>query len=91
VGSGWLRANGITALERLSEPAGGRAFEVSRKMPLERILREIGEEMRHQYGLGFTPPAGGKEGAFHKLEVKCARPGLKARAGSGYWAGRPPG
>jgi Ca-activated chloride channel family protein len=79
---------GISALEKLSEPTGGRTFRASRKMPLEEIFHAIGEGMRNQYGLGFTPPAEGKEGAFHKLEVKSTKAGLKAQARTGYYSGR---
>jgi VWFA-related protein len=80
--------HGMSALERLSEPTGGRAFDVSRKTPLGEIFSQIGDEMRNQYGLGFTPPADGKEGEFHKLEVRSTRAGLKAQARTGYYSGR---
>ena len=72
----------------LSEPTGGRTFHVSGKTPLGEIFNEIGEAMRNQCGLGFTPPAGGKNGEFHKLEVKCTKAGLKAEARTGYYSGR---
>jgi VWFA-related protein len=84
---GSSRRNGMSALEKLAEPTGGRAFHVSGKMPLGEIFNEIGEEMRHQYGLGFTPPADGKDGEFHKLEVKSTKAGLKAQARTGYYTG----
>lgn len=80
--------NGRSALEKLSEPTGGRTFHVSAKLPLGEIFNQIGEEMRHQYGLGFTPPAEGKDGEFHKLEVKSTKVGLKAQARTGYYSGR---
>jgi Ca-activated chloride channel family protein len=80
--------DGMSALEKLSEPTGGRTFHVSGKLPLGEIFTEIGEEMRNQYGLGFTPPADGKDGEFHKLEVKSAKAGLKAQARTGYYSGR---
>jgi VWFA-related protein len=80
--------DGMSALESLSEPTGGRTFHVSRKMPLATVFDKIGEEMRHQYGLGFTPPAGGKEGEFHKLEVRSTMAGVKVQARSGYYSGR---
>jgi hypothetical protein len=44
--------------------------------------------MRNQYGLGFRPPADGKEGEFHKLEVKSVMAGLKVQARTGYYSGR---
>jgi VWFA-related protein len=78
--------DGLSALTRLSEPTGGRAFHVSGKMPLTRIFEEIAEEMRNQYGLGYTPPGGTPGGTFHKLEVKSTKPGLKAQARIGYFS-----
>ena len=80
--------NGMSALERLSEPTGGRTFRVSGKMPLGMVFDKIGEEMRNQYHLGFTPAADGKEGGFHKLEVKSTMAGVKVQARSGYYSGR---
>jgi len=85
---GYSGRNGMSALEKLSEPTGGRAFHVSRKTPLEEVFGEIGEAMRNQYGLGFTPPADGKEGQFHKLEVRSTKAGLKVQARNGYYTGR---
>jgi VWFA-related protein len=79
-------ADGMKALERIAEPTGGRAFHVSKRMPLERVFAEIADEMRHQYSLGFTPASHEKDGSFHKLEVKVLRPGLKAAARNGYYA-----
>jgi Ca-activated chloride channel family protein len=80
--------NGMSALEKLSEPTGGRTFRVTRKAPLGAIFDDIGEEMRNQYGLAFTPPADGKDGEFHKLEVKSTIAGLKTQARMGYYSGR---
>lgn len=80
--------NGMSALEKLSEPTGGRTFHVSAKLPLGEIFNQIGEEMRNQYGLGFTPPPDGKDGEFHKLEVRSTKAGLKAQARTGYYSGR---
>jgi Ca-activated chloride channel family protein len=85
---GSSRRNGLSALEKLSEPTGGRAFQVSRKLPLGTVFAEIGEAMRNQYGLGFPPPADGKDGEFHKLEVRSTRPGLKAQSRTGYYSAR---
>lgn len=80
--------DGLSALEKLSEPTGGRAFHVSGVLPRSAVFTEIAEAMRNQYGLGFTPPAGPKDDQFHKLEVKCTKPGLKAQARTGYYSGR---
>jgi VWFA-related protein len=78
--------NGLGALEKLSEPTGGRAFHVGGKVTLTRIFADIADEMRNQYGLGYTPPEGSRDGTFHKLEVRTTRPGMKAQARNGYFS-----
>jgi hypothetical protein len=57
-------------------------------MPLEVIFDDIGEEMRNQCGLGFRRAADGREGEFHKLEVKSTMAGVKVQARTGYYSGR---
>ena len=76
---------GLGNLVHLAEPTGGRAFDAMRDTSLEGAFNAIGEEMRNQYGLGFTPaePAGKDE--FHKVEIRLRQPGLKAQARAGYY------
>ena len=76
---------GFGALARLSQPTGGRAFDAMRGNGLQSAFDAIGEEMRNQYGLGFTPAGPAGKGEFHKLEVRLRPSGLKAQARSGYY------
>jgi VWFA-related protein len=76
---------GYDALERLANPTGGRAFHVDEKLTLKLIFDAIEEEMRNQYAVGFAPPAGGKPGAYHKLEVKLTKPDIKIQTRTGYY------
>ncbi|MEO8370194.1 MAG: VWA domain-containing protein [Candidatus Solibacter sp.] len=77
--------SGLAVLQKLAEPTGGRAFHVSGRVKLEYVFAQIAEDMRNQYGLGFTPPANSKVGDFHKLEVKTTKAGAKAQARNGYY------
>jgi VWFA-related protein len=77
---------GMSALEKLSGPTGGRTFHVSKKLPLAEIFTAIEEEMRNQYAVGFTPSDSSKPGAFHKVEVRVTKPGLKVQARNGYYS-----
>jgi VWFA-related protein len=81
---GASRRDGLSALERLATPTGGRSFHVSKKLPLDEVFTEIAEEMRNQYGIGYRPP-GAKESGYHKVEVKSTKAGLKVQARSGYY------
>jgi Ca-activated chloride channel family protein len=79
-------AEGYNVVEDLAEPTGGRAFRITPKMPLDKILETIREEMRSQYGLAYTPPERAPDGTYHLLDVKTKRQGLKVQARQGYYA-----
>lgn len=78
--------NGMGLLRELSDPTGGRAFHVDEKMTLDKIFNAISEELRNQYALGYPQPPSQKNGAYHKLELKVARPGVKVQARAGYYS-----
>jgi hypothetical protein len=46
----------------------------------------VADELHRQYALGFEPPK--LDGKMHKLEVKIAKPGMKARARKNYLAAK---
>jgi Ca-activated chloride channel family protein len=79
------QSSGLDALVKLAEPTGGRAFHVDEKMPLSRVFAEIAEEMRNQYGLGYSPP-NSPPGSCHKLEVKVTKAGGKPQVRAGYYS-----
>lgn len=73
-------------LKRLSEETGGRVMYVDRRHSLEEIFKEIQDEMRTQYSLGYTPTNGAKDGSFRKIDIKVAAKDLKVQARRGYYA-----
>ena len=79
-------SDGETALERLSEPTGGRSFHVLRTGMLESIFSAITEDMRSQYSLGYVSDNRTRDGHFRKLKLKVNRAGLKVQARQGYYA-----
>ena len=79
------RPDGKKVLERLAKETGGAFFEVSKKHPLEDIFKQIDEELRSQYSLGYTPEAGG--GGYRKIHVTVKPKGLVVQARDGYYAG----
>jgi Ca-activated chloride channel family protein len=74
-------------LERLSRETGGLTFPNPGRKTSEVFLR-IESDLRNMYVLGFTPPLGARDGAFHKLDVKTVRADLVVRFRPGYWAPR---
>ena len=58
---------------------------MSKKHPLEDIFKQIDEERRSQYSLGYTPEAGGS--GYRKIHVTVKPKGLVVQARDGYSAG----
>ncbi len=75
-----------SALRKMSEETGGRLFKVSKKNTLDDIFKQIQEEMRSQYSIGYSPVNPAKDGSFRRLEVDTARKDLKVQARKGYYA-----
>jgi VWFA-related protein len=84
---GYDRPDGKKILERLSKETGGGYFEVSKKHPIGDIYRQIEEELRNQYSIGYTSDKPGGSGEFRKILVTMKQKGLVVRSRDGYYAG----
>lgn len=73
-------------LGKMSSETGGRVFKVDRKNSLDDIFREIQEEMRSQYAIGYTSTNPKKDGGYRKIEIKVAEKDYKVQARKGYYA-----
>ena len=76
-------------LRKMSDETGGHMFRVGRSHPLDQVFRELQDEMRSQYSIGYTPTNGLKDGSYRHLDVKLANKDLKAQARKGYYAIKP--
>ncbi|MEN6603400.1 MAG: VWA domain-containing protein [Bryobacteraceae bacterium] len=76
-------------LRKMSEETGGRLFRASRKTPLEDIFRQLQEELRNQYAIGYTPANPEKDGKFRKIEIRMHDKEWKVQARKGYFAVKP--
>jgi hypothetical protein len=83
--------DGKQVLERLCGETGGRVFEVSRKQPIDDIYKQIAEELRSEYRLGFTPQDKAASYGFHQIDLTLKDPEknkkLNIQVRSGYFAG----
>jgi VWFA-related protein len=82
-------SGGDSALHQLSDPTGGRVYRVGRGKPLDAVFKELSDEMRSQYSIGYTPLNPVKDGSFRKLEVRMANKDQKAQTRKGYFAIKP--
>jgi hypothetical protein len=63
-------------------------FEVSKKLPIEKIYSQIEEELRSQYSLGYSPDRADLAAGYHKISVKTKEKDLVVRAREGYYLDR---
>ena len=73
---------GSDALTRYAAFSGGAGFTVSDFRGLKLAADQIVAELKHQYRLGYEPPAG--PAVFRRVEVRTTRRGVVVRTRSGY-------
>jgi VWFA-related protein len=76
-------------LKKMSDETGGHVFKVDRKHTLDQVFKELQDEMRSQYAIGYTPINDRKDGSFRKVDLRLADKNLKVQARKGYYAVRP--
>ena len=81
----------VGVLERLTDPTGGRSYllEEAHSKGVDRIdqtVRQIGDELRQQYSLGYYPTNPAKDGTFRRIQVRPGNSSYRVRARSGYFA-----
>jgi len=76
-------------LRKMSDETGGHVFKVDRKHSLDDIFKQLQEEMRTQYAIGYTPLNDTKDGSYRKLDIKMGNKDLKVQARKGYYAVKP--
>ena len=85
-GYGMFGGGGDGALKRLSEETGGRMMKVDRKHSLDDIFKEIQDDMRSQYAIGYAPTNGNRDGSFRKIEIHTRDKDMRVHARKGYYA-----
>jgi VWFA-related protein len=85
-GFGFGGGGGEGHLRKMSEETGGHMFKVDRKQTLEVVFRQLQEEMRSQYAIGYTPGDGRKDGGYRRLEIRAGGKDYRVQARKGYYA-----
>src|SRR5579875_1607449 len=84
--AGMIGGGGASVLKKMSEETGGHMFTVDRKHTLNDIFREIQDEMRNQYSIGYYPTNTKRDGSFRRIEIKVDNPAYRVQARAGYYA-----
>jgi VWFA-related protein len=81
-------ADGKQVMQQLAQQTGGRFYEVSKHESIEQIYASIGEELRNQYSLGFTPDRAQADEGYHKILLTTTQKDLTVQARDGYYSGK---
>jgi VWFA-related protein len=80
--------DGKKVLQQIAEQTGGRFFSVGTRHKLDNIFKEIEEELRSQYNLGYTPNPPAEVGLYRHIHVtaRIKKKELAVQARAGYYA-----
>jgi Ca-activated chloride channel homolog len=76
---------GISVMDRIAKETGGAHIDAKETDPHE-YFRQIAEELRTSYEVGYYPANKSKEDGFRKIVVKAKLDGVKVRTKTGYFA-----
>jgi len=76
---------GTSVMARIAKETGGADFDANEK-GLESNFREIGEQLRSAYELGYHSSNTAGDDTFHKISIRAKDAGLTVRAKTGYYA-----
>lgn len=82
--------NGPRLLDDLAEQTGGHLYRVDNLDELTSISERIGNELRNQYLLGYSPADGARDGKYRHVKVRITEhpdlPNLRTYYRHGYYA-----
>jgi VWFA-related protein len=73
-------------LRTLGERTGGRVYPVKTLSDLTGVYRQVADELRSQYSIGYYPVNKEHDGRWRAIRVETRAAGATVRARSGYWA-----
>ena len=76
---------GISVMERIARETGGADFDASAG-GLKDDFRQIAEQLRGSYELGYHSTNTVNDRTFRKIAIRARQPGLTVRAKTGYYA-----
>ena len=73
-------------LAQLTAATGGRLYKPATFDALDSTYAEVADELRHQYGLYYTPLNRARDGGFRRVRVRTTNGGYKTYTRVGYFA-----
>ncbi len=82
----YQKTEGDQVLEQLALETGGRVFFPYKVDDLGQSFLDIGDELRHQYALAYSPSGRSADGKYHTIRVQADRKDVIVRARKGYFS-----
>jgi VWFA-related protein len=82
--------DGKKILARMADETGGRLFEVTKKETVADIYKEIGDELRATYRLGYSPDDKTASEGYHQIDLSLTKSSPKdliIQTRDGYYTG----
>jgi Ca-activated chloride channel homolog len=80
------KGEGDRVMEQLAGETGGRAFFPYKVDDLGQSFLDIGDELRHQYALAYSPAGRSPDGKYHTIKIQADRKDVIVRARKGYYS-----
>jgi Ca-activated chloride channel homolog len=78
---------GDQVLKNIAEETGGRAFFPYHVDDLDQSFQDIGDELRNQYSIAYSPTNATLDGRYHKIRIEIPdHKGYQVNARRGYFA-----
>jgi Ca-activated chloride channel family protein len=81
----YLKTEGDQVLDQLALETGGRSFFPYKVDDLGQSFLDIGDELRHQYALAYSPAGRSPDGKYHTIKIQTDRKDVIVRARKGYY------
>ncbi len=76
---------GIRVMDRIAKETGGAQFDAKVSDPHD-YFKQIGEELRTSYQIGYYPTNTTKDDSFRKIIIKPKQSGITIRSKTGYYS-----
>lgn len=80
-----LSTHKFSRLINYANDTGGDIYYASTSAAMEKLYSQITEEARHEYTLAYVPRGANPHTAYHRVEVRVARPGVSVKTRQGYY------
>jgi Ca-activated chloride channel homolog len=77
IGDNFYQGVDESALRKISERTGGRAFFPRDEAELRQAFRQIQEEMRSQYLIAYAPTNQKRDGSYRKINIELTSPEMQ--------------